>query len=193
MSRALGDVIRISPNELSFASADAYKEIYAQTGDKTFIKSKFYKISNFTASDIIGESDVTVHSHMRKLWAHGFSARALLSHEELEQRYVNLFIEQVRRNGNSRGGINVVDWFNYMTFDIIGELVFGESFGALENGTSSFWIAVILDNMASGLIIDLIRRLGFYIGFKKLLALLPFEKIEAMNKHTEITRQMAAK
>ena len=186
-------MVRIAPSELSFASANSYKDIYAQTGDKTFVKSKFYKISNFTASDIIGESDVVVHSHMRKLWAHGFSARALLSHEELEQRYVNLFIDQVRRHGSAKGGMNVVDWFNYMTFDIIGELVFGESFGALAKGTSSFWIAVILDNMASGLIIDLVRRLGFYIGFKKLLALLPFEKIEAMNKHTQITRDMAAR
>ena len=34
--------------------------------------------------------------------------------------------------------MNVVDWFNYMTFNIIGELVFDESFGALANGTSSF-------------------------------------------------------
>ena len=186
-------MVRISPYELSFAAVDAYKDIYSQTGDNTFVKSKFYKVSNFTASDIIGESDVTVHSNMRKLWAHGFSAKALLSHEQLEQRYVNLFIEQVRRHGSEKGGMNVVDWFNYLTFDIIGELVFGESFGALEKGTSSFWIAVILDNMASGLIIDLIRRLGFYIGFKKLLALLPFEKIEAMNTHTQITREMAAR
>ena len=189
-----GDVVRIAPSELSFATPDAYKDIYTQTGSATFVKSKFYKVSNFTASDIIGESDVSVHAHMRKLWAHGFSARALISHEELEQRYVNLFIEQVRRHGvASKDGMNMIEWFNFLTFDIIGELVFGEGFGALERGTSSFWIAVILDNMASGLIIDLIRRLGFYIGFKALLSYLPGEKIQAMNRHTQITRNMAAR
>ena len=47
--------------------------------------------------------------------------------------------------------------------------------------------------MASDSIIDLLRRLEFYIGFKKWLALLPSEKIEAMNKHTQITRDMAAR
>ena len=192
LHRRYGRVVRLSPSELSFASAAAYRDIYNQTGDATFVKSKFYKVSNFTASDIIGESDVTIHANMRKLWAHGFSAKALISHEELEQRYTDLFIRQLRAHENAERGVNVVDWFNYMTFDIIGELVFGESFGALENGTSQFWISCILDNMASGLLIDLIRRLGFYIGFKKLLGYLPFEKIEAMNRHTQITRDMAA-
>ena len=188
-----GDVVRISPNELSFASVDSYRDIYTPTGEATFIKSQFYKVSNFTSSDIIGEADVAVHASMRKLWAYGFSAKALLSHEELEQRYVDLFIRQIRARGTGREGMNVVAWFNYMTFDIIGELVFGESFGALASGTPHFWIAVILDNMASGLIIDLVRRLGFYIGFKKLIAMLPEEKIRAMNRHTEITRDMAGR
>ena len=75
--------------------------------------------------------DVSVHAYIRKLWAHGFSARALISHEELEQRYVSLFIEQIRRHGvASKDGMNMVEWFNFLTFDIIGELVFGEGFGA---------------------------------------------------------------
>ena len=71
---------------------------------------------------------------MRRLWAHGFSARALQEHEQLEQRYVDLFIRQIEKYGLNPKGIDVCNWFNYMTFDIIGELVFGESFGALENG-----------------------------------------------------------
>jgi len=191
LHRQYGDVVRITPNELSFSSVNAYRDIYTPTGDQTFVKSRFYKISNFNASDIIGESDVVAHANMRRLWAHGFSARALQSHEEMEQRYVDLFISQVRKYGNK--GINVVDWFNYMTFDIIGELVFGESFGALAKGTSSFWISVILDNMAAGLYIDLVRRLGFYIGFKKVFEWLPLEGIEAMTRHRQITREMAAR
>ncbi|TAQ85509.1 hypothetical protein B7494_g6162 [Chlorociboria aeruginascens] len=187
------DVVRITPNELSFATADAYRDIYTPTGDLTFVKSSFYKVSNFSASDIIGESDVTTHANMRRLWAHGFSARALQSHEELEQRYVDLFIRQVRKHGVKAGGINVVDWFNFMTFDIIGELVFGVGFGALETGSSQFWVSVILDNMKAGLYIDVLRRLGFYLGFKKLFELLPFEGVEAMRRHGQITREMAGR
>lgn len=87
----------------------------------------------------------------------------------------------------------MVGWFNFMTFDIIGELVFGESFGSTERGSSSFWIAVILGNMEAGVIIDVLRRYGVYLGFKKLFEYLPFSQIKEMNKPTSMTRQMAAK
>jgi len=43
------------------------------------------------------------------------------------------------------------------------------------------------------MIVDVIRRLGFYIGFKKLMANLPFEKMKEMRRHTQITREMAAR
>jgi len=188
-----GSVVRIAPHELSFASAAAYKDIYNQTGDKTFVKSKFYKTSNFQSSDIIGESDVQVHAQMRKLWAHGFSARALQEHEELVQQHVNLLVDHIGKYGQALQGINIVDWFNYMTFDIIGELVFGESFGAVAKGASHPWVSVILDNMHASIYIDLMRRFGLSIAFKNVIARLPLEKMEAMSKHCEITRQMAAK
>jgi hypothetical protein len=41
--------------------------------------------------------------------------------------------------------------------------------------------------------VDQIRRFGLYIGFKWLISILPFEKIKEMNKHTRITREMAAR
>lgn len=31
-------------------------------------------------------------------------------------------------------GANVVSWFEMVTFDILGEMAFGESFGCVENG-----------------------------------------------------------
>ncbi|OJI83695.1 hypothetical protein ASPTUDRAFT_170703 [Aspergillus tubingensis CBS 134.48] len=193
LHRQYGDVVRIAPNELSFATASAWKDIYNTTGSGTFIKSTFYKVANFEASDIIGESDINEHARMRRLWAFGFSAKALIAHEELEQRYVDLLINQIQKFGSSPQGMNVVDWFNYLTFDIIGELVFGESFGATEKGTSAFWISVILGNMQAGAIIDVLRRFGMVLGFKKVFELLPFEKIKDMNRHTQVTREMAAR
>jgi cytochrome P450 len=131
-------VVRIMPNELSFASAASNKDIYGQTGAATFVKSTFYKTSNFDASDIIGESDVTVHANMRRIWAHGFSQQALQKHEELEQKYVDLFINQIGKYGDSGKGIDLTEWFNFLTFDIIGELVFGEGFGATKTGKEPY-------------------------------------------------------
>lgn len=39
----------------------------------------------------------------------------------------------------------MVPWFNFATFDLIGDLVFGESFGALDKGEYVPWIANIVN------------------------------------------------
>ena len=72
---------------------------------------------------------------MRKTLSHGFSASALTAQEDLVHHYVDLLIRQLRKCNGAE--LDAVKWYNYTTFDIIGELSFGESFGSLETGMSS--------------------------------------------------------
>jgi len=55
-------------------------------------------------------------------------------------------MEAVREIGAQRP-INLVEFFNWTTFDVLGELAFGEPFGSLKNRKTSPWIAVILDSI----------------------------------------------
>lgn len=73
---------------------------------------------------------------MRRNLAHAFSAKALREQEGVVLRYVDRWVEQLGRLGWGEGGrgVNAVEWFNWVTFDIIGDLAFGEGFGAVEEG-----------------------------------------------------------
>jgi len=70
---------------------------------------------------------------MRRMLAHAFSTKALMEQEDIIQGYVDLLIKRVgqryaeKERGPDGEYCNLVKWYNYTTFDIIGDLAFGES------------------------------------------------------------------
>ncbi len=77
--------------------------------------------------------DPALHSVLRKTFSHGFSAKALSEQETTVQGFVDLLIVQLAKNCTKEMS-DVVRWYNFATFDIIGELTFGEPFGSLSSG-----------------------------------------------------------
>lgn len=47
---------------------------------------------------------------------------------------VRLAIERIRDENTTRGAADIAKWFMFLSFDVIGDLAFGESFGNLESG-----------------------------------------------------------
>ena len=129
-----GPVVRISTNELSFCTASAWRDIYGHVpGRKAFLKTKFlYEALPGEADNVLSASDPAVHSRMRRNLSHGFSVAALSSQESLVQRFVDQFVVKIGENPNDPK--DMVMWLNLITFDIIGKLAFGESFGNLDAG-----------------------------------------------------------
>jgi cytochrome P450 len=84
--------------------------------------------TNLTMAD---EAD---HGRQRRALAHAFSQKALMEQEHILQGYVDKFIEKLRILAQEKKPANMVSWFNFCTFDIIGDLSFGEPFGCLEEG-----------------------------------------------------------
>ena len=130
-----GPVVRTSPNQLSFNTASSWKDIYGHVpGRKTFLKGTYYEPMPGQMRTLVSVSDPSHHAVMRKTMSHGFSASALSAQEDLVHHYVDMLISQIHKCNGTVG--NVVRWYNFTTFDIIGELSFGESFGSLEAGMS---------------------------------------------------------
>lgn len=77
--------------------------------------------------------------------SHAFSESALREQEPLITRYFDLLTEklldQVRHLEHCT--VNVVQWYNFTTFDILGDLCFDEPFGALATGQYHPWVAII--------------------------------------------------
>ena len=57
--------------------------------------------------------------------------------------YFDLLIERLKSqiDGPLGGKVDIVAWLNYFTFDVIGDLTFGEPFGSLDRGDLHYWIA----------------------------------------------------
>ena len=129
-----GPVVRIASNQLSFCTGSSWRDIYGHVpGRKAFLKTKFfYEAMPGEADNVLTVSDPNAHSRMRRNLSHGFSASALSSQEGLVQRFIDKFIEKIGENPNDPK--EMVMWLNLITFDIIGELAFGESFGNLDAG-----------------------------------------------------------
>ncbi|KAM5474797.1 hypothetical protein MferCBS49748_000204 [Microsporum ferrugineum] len=103
-----GDIVRISPNELSFASVESWKAIYGHpvAGRATMVKSEFYDMygSDFDSLCIGSERRPQVHSRMHKFLTPAFSTKALAEQESIVQMCIDEFIEKVGKHERKRRG-----------------------------------------------------------------------------------------
>lgn len=134
----LGSVVRISPNELSFATVESWKAIYGHRkgGAPTPIKSEFYSIygAGFGSLCIGSERDPHKHSKMRKMLSAAFATKSLMEQEEIVTSGVDEFVRRVGEEGSSKKGINMTKWYEMATFDMLGEMAFGQSFQSVKTG-----------------------------------------------------------
>lgn len=112
--------MRVAPNELSFNTAQSWRDIYEKRkGQETFIKSDFYDGGNFAAEahSIVSVRDPEEHAHMRRYLREAFSDRSLRDQEHLISLVIDRFIERIGEKGKDSAGIDIVMWFNLATFD----------------------------------------------------------------------------
>ncbi|KAI1355387.1 cytochrome protein [Xylaria sp. FL0043] len=191
-----GSVFRVSPNELSFASVDSWKTIYGfpAPGQPHLVKSEFYDIygAGFKTGCIGSERDPQQHALKKKNLLAAFSTKALNAQEALVQECWDRFVEKIGPlSRETPGGINIVKWFEMATFDILGEMAFGESFHCVENGEHHFWLDLILEHLLEITLVDNLRRFPFLATLGKWI--LPSLTVKVRNKHTGYSRKKVQK
>ena len=140
-----GPIIRIAPNELTCSHPSAWNDIFVpRPGHLPFLKDKIWWAQKAIDNHLINTEGAD-HVRMRKMLSPGFTARALKAQEPMVQKYVALLIERLREKDGEV--VDVVPWFNYTTFDIFGDLAFGESFNCLENSSYHPWISMLFDSI----------------------------------------------
>ncbi|KAF5027084.1 hypothetical protein F66182_796 [Fusarium sp. NRRL 66182] len=189
-------VVRVAPNELSFNTSGSWRDIYdKRKGHMPFIKSDFYDGGNFAAEahSIVSERDPEKHAQMRRYLRDAFSDRSLREQESFVNESIDEFVRKIGEAGSS-SGTDIVMWFNLLTFDIIGNLAFGQSFGGVSSGTEHFWVSIVVKSLRMGALADCFKRfpwLGavFQAMFPKLLNKL----IEDTRKHEAYTMSLVKK
>lgn len=170
MHRKHGKVVRIGPDRISVDGAIAFPEVFAHKpgGDAT----EFTKVRGFAFpgdhDTILGAPAREAHRRHRRQLAHTFSESALAAQEPLLHYYVDLFIRRLAENASGSRPIAMMTWLNYLTFDVIGDLALGESFGSLSRSDYHPWVSNIFRSIRGSTLV----RFWNSMGPLKVLALL---------------------
>ncbi|KAJ5860638.1 uncharacterized protein N7529_007948 [Penicillium soppii] len=168
-----GEVVRFGPNEVSFITAQAWKDIYGHGHQQ--LPKVLHSTSN--PSDITSAND-TDHSRLRRSLAHAFSAKGLQSQEPIITKYVDLLIQKLKIiAASSIPEADMVKWYNLTTFDILGDLAFGEPFGGLESSEYHYWVSTIFQAIRGMSLVQFkdayplpFRILSLFVGSKRLMS-----------------------
>lgn len=149
-----GDVVRLSPNEVSFISGEtAWQEIYGHRTGKTKGLPNMQKDLRWYnpppgGRHIVVSTDED-HSRYRRTLAHAFSDRALAQQEAILQQYANLLVSQLKASLSEGPIQDMTKWYNWATFDIIADLTFGTPFGCLRDRKQHMCIDCIYNTLST--------------------------------------------
>ncbi|KAH8776279.1 cytochrome P450 [Diaporthe sp. PMI_573] len=141
-----GEVVRVAPRTLSYISPQAWKDIY---GHRSSGKKSNPKDPNLTpardfkgVSSVFSEPDDSEHGRIRRIFSNAFSDKALRAQQPLFTRYTNQLVDNIRRDiaTDPNQAFDAVKLYNFTTFDIMGDLTFGEPLGLLENSSYTAWV-----------------------------------------------------
>ncbi|KAJ4383147.1 hypothetical protein N0V86_001189 [Didymella sp. IMI 355093] len=178
-----GDVVRISPTELSFISGEtAWPDIYGfrtgkykDTGAYLKDKTWFPKPTNGVYAIIAAQEDD--HARVRRNLSHAFSDKALRSQEPLIMSYVDLLIHRLEEHAEKGMEVDIVRWYNYATFDIIADLSFGEPLYCLRDSQYHKWVNMVFKGVMGVSVIAVRKKYALFRWYDKARGL--FEDTEA--------------
>lgn len=163
-------MVRVGPTDVSFITPEAWKTIYGHKNDasRSFEKDlRFYRQTPSGAPTIVG-SKYEDHKRMRRLLAHAFSEKALRNQEGVLKYYTDSLIQKLSELAHQGKTVDMVRWYNFTTFDLIGDLAFGEPFGCLESGGYHPFVALIFDMVHMIAFTQIIKRKPYLAPLKSI-------------------------
>jgi benzoate 4-monooxygenase len=131
-----GPLVRITPEQVSIADPEAIPIVYGH-GTGT-LKSEYYDAFVSIERGLFNTRDRAQHTRKRKTVSHTFSAKSVGQFEQYIHQNLSQLVKQWDSLSANAGGsyakFDALHWFNYVAFDIIGDLAFGAPFGMLERG-----------------------------------------------------------
>ncbi|OWY45818.1 hypothetical protein AA0119_g11006 [Alternaria tenuissima] len=125
-----GPVVRIAPNEVSFATFEAETTIYAKQEDGRFSKAgtflTLFSDLVLNAPTLITIPDPALHKRLHKVIQQAFTPQALASQEPIQKLHIERAMpdfDDIAVNGTE---IDLADKLETMFWEIIGDLAFGE-------------------------------------------------------------------
>ncbi|KAL4969448.1 cytochrome P450 [Aspergillus stella-maris] len=135
-----GPFVRVGPSELSIAHPQAVEIIHGQKSKCT--KSAWYDISRPVIS-LQTFRDRYLHVARRRIWSAAFSDRQLCGYEQrirVHRRKLMNYIWSVEGKL-----IDMTKWFKLYSFDVMGDLAFGQGFDMLDSSREHWAVKLLAD------------------------------------------------
>ncbi|KAI3391477.1 hypothetical protein diail_7308 [Diaporthe ilicicola] len=166
LHKVYGPVLRVAPNEVTFADEAAWADIFQSRSDTGhFLKDPlWWSRQPGQPNSLLSAIDPEEHAHIRKLLTPAFTPRALRAQEPIVHQYVNLLVQKLQElvaaaenDGKGAAEIDMTPWFHFTTFDVFGDLGFGESFNCLQSSKYHPWIALLFNSVKAASFIAAVR------------------------------------
>ncbi|KAH0349341.1 cytochrome P450, partial [Aureobasidium melanogenum] len=146
LHKKYGKVFRLAPNELSVVDESAMKALFGH--NTTALKTKWYSAfqSPRGAPNILATQDTKVHAAIRRRFAPAFKMTVLLRQEDSMQKYLDKLWQSLEKPASDGTIIDMCHYTETVTWDIIGQLCFGEPLGAIV-GPDALDLANILNKL----------------------------------------------
>lgn len=181
-----GDVVRIAPDELSFADSSARECIHSNSGGSPpFPKSTVWHSPQVGRTPAITNAfDRQEHTRLRRKMEPAFNEKAVQRQEPIIHGYVDLFLETLREKTKGQEDrtavVDIVKYFTFVTVDIIGDMAFGESFHCLESDVINDWVGLVYTFVKATI---LFANLRYYPWLNKMLLPLVPKKLKDLDAY----------
>lgn len=144
-------MVRLAPDVLSFIDSQAWKDIYGFGKTSQFLKDPdAYDLPANNVPSVFSAFSPQMHARMRKIFSHAFSERALREQEPIFTKYVGVLVQRLKVEAAKNLPLDMVKWLNFTTFDIMGDLTFGEPLGLLDKSAYTPWVTLIFATLKIG-------------------------------------------
>ncbi|KXH65979.1 cytochrome P450 [Colletotrichum salicis] len=134
----------MGPNNIGFIDGNAWRDIYGMRRRGQFEKAYEYYREGPEGPISLLNAGPEEHARLRKWVSPYFSDRGMKEQEPVIGGYVDLLLRRLHENcDDGTRALDLRDWFNFCTFDILGELAFSSSFGCLESAEYHPWVKII--------------------------------------------------
>ncbi|KAK2813209.1 hypothetical protein FQN50_000887 [Emmonsiellopsis sp. PD_5] len=139
LHRKYGQIVRIASNELSFTHTQGWKDIYGTNAKVQKIKPiSGVEEEGGALSVVTAEGDT--HTKQKRIMKTMFSEK---KKESVFISYADQLIQRLLAFEDRP--ISLADWYSFTTFDIIGDLLFGEPLGMLSRSEYVPWVKAVPD------------------------------------------------
>jgi cytochrome P450 len=176
LHKRYGDVVRIAPDELSYARGQGWRDIYS-TQAKVNATRAIRGVEEDGAAPSVVTANGEDHTRQKRIITSIFSEKVLKEQEPLFIKYADLLVEKL---SEAKGQpLALADWYNFTTFDIIGDLLFGESLGLLTHAQYIPWVKSIPDFLRAFAMIVVLYE---YRLFRAVWMLLPSKLLRSLRE-----------